>query len=351
MHERPSPPPPPPAAASTLVRLIAAAVLAGLGGVILLVGLGSVADRVPSPQAASARPAAEVAASATATSSGTASPTPSAPIQPAPSGYPVLVGAGDIARCDGDADEATAALVERLPGIVFTLGDNVYEQGTPEEFRECFDPSWGTVKERIRLPVPGNHDYKTRDAAGYREYFGGAAVRDGTTWYSQEVGTWHVVVLDSECSLLRNRCGPDSDQLEWLRRDLALSDARCTLALWHHPRFSSGDHGSDSAVAPFWDALHAAGADLVLNGHEHDYERFAPQDPAGRADPERGITQVIVGTGGAPLRDFKDPVTNSRVRSSLAHGVLSVVLQPSGWAYRFESVDGSFTDQGSGTCH
>jgi hypothetical protein len=225
------------------------------------------------------------------------------------------------------------------------------ERGTREEFRDCFGPSWGRLKDRIAFPVPGNHDYKTPDAEGYREYFGDAAVRDGTTWYSEDVGTWHVVVLDSECGLLANRCGPDSAQLRWLREDLAGNDSRCTLALFHHPRFSSGDHGPDDAVAPFWDALYAAGADLVLNGHEHDYERFAPQDPAGRADAARGITQVIVGTGGAQLREFKDPVENSRVRSSLAHGVISLRLQASGWTYRFESIDGSFTDEGAGSCH
>jgi alkaline phosphatase len=263
----------------------------------------------------------------------------------------VLVGAGDIARCDSDADEATAALVERLPGIVFTLGDTAYGSGSPSEFRDCFAASWGRFRDRIALPVPGNHDHDTDDAYGYRSYFGAAAGEDGRTWYSRDVGQWHVVVLDSTCDRVEGGCGPDSPQLTWLREDLARSSARCTLALFHHPRFSSGDHGSDAVAAPFWEALHAAGADLVLNGHEHDYERFAPQDPAGRADPDRGITQLIVGTGGAELRGFGDPVANSRVRASLAHGVISVTLQPSGWAFRFDSTDGSFTDQGAGTCH
>jgi 3',5'-cyclic AMP phosphodiesterase CpdA len=199
--------------------------------------------------------------------------------------------------------------------------------------------------------VTGNHDIRTNGGVPLRAYFGEAAVRDGVTWFGEDVGSWHVIVLDSNCGAREGGCGPDSAQVRWLRADLAASDARCTLALWHHPRFSSGEHGSDAAVAPFWDALHAAGADLVLNGHDHDYERFAPQDPAGQVDRKGGLTEVVVGTGGAPLRGFKDAVANSVVRASVAHGVLVLVLEPRGWQFRFVSTDGSFSDQGRGSCH
>jgi alkaline phosphatase len=331
--------------------LLLSVAIAGAGTLFLLVGLGFVGERGGSGMGADG-------ASATASHAG-AVPATASPARPArspdgatdsPPRDPVLVGAGDIGRCDSEDDDATAALVERLPGIVFTLGDNAYERGSPDEFRDCFGPSWGRLRDRIELPAPGNHDHETDGALGYRDYFGAVAVRDGTTWYSREVGAWHVVVVDSTCAKVEGGCGPGSPQLEWLRTDLAASGSRCTLAIVHHPRFSSGDHGSDASVAPFWDVLHAAGADLVLSGHEHDYERFGPQDPAGRADPE-GLTQLIVGTGGAPLRGFREPVANSRVRASLAHGVLSLTLRPSGWAFRFETVDGSFTDEGAAACH
>ena len=347
------------------IRLAAATLLASAGVLLVVLGLltllragGVGSDDTPpgsgGPAAVGTAPASP-GPSAAPDGSGTPGATVASPTTPgSPTPVPaevVLVGAGDIGRCDRTTDEDTAALVAERPGIVFTLGDNAYERGSSEEFRDCFGSSWGRVKDRIELPVPGNHEYETRDAAGYKEYFGERAVRDGATWYSVDLGQWHVVVLDSTCDRVEGGCGPDSAQLAWLRDDLASSDARCTLALFHHPRFSSGDHGSDENVAPFWDALYAAGADLVLNGHEHDYERFAPQDPAGNADDARGIMQLIVGTGGAELRDFDDPVANSRVRSSLAYGVIELRLQQHGWRWQFHPTDGSFADAGTGTCH
>lgn len=281
------------------------------------------------------------------------SPSPPARATPTtpPPGEPVLVGAGDIGRCDSTDDEATAALAEKIPGTVFTLGDNAYDTGTPAEFRNCYGPGWGRFLDRTGFAVAGNHDYGTPGASGFTAYFGTAAVRGGVTWFSQDVGTWHVIVLDGNCAELRGGCGADSPQLAWLRRDLAASDGRCTLALWHQPRFSSGEHGDDASVGPFWDVLYAAGADLVLNGHDHDYERFAPQDPEGRADPARGISEIVAGTGGAALRAFAHDAPNTIVRSSLVHGVLVLTLGQSGWGFRFVSTDGSFSDQGRGTCH
>ncbi|HEY3335013.1 MAG TPA: metallophosphoesterase [Candidatus Limnocylindrales bacterium] len=339
-------------------RLALATMLAGVGAVLVLLGIsavlrapGGLARPPASPGPSNVSLATPAPASPSPPGSGVVVPSTSPAPSPSPGGDPVLVGAGDIGRCDSTADDQTAALVAGLPGIVFTLGDNAYERGTADEYRDCFGPAWGRLKDRIELPVPGNHDWATDGAAGYRDYFGTTAVRDGQTWYSADVGSWHVVVLDSSCDRVPGGCGADSPQVRWLIDDLAASRARCTLALFHHPRFSSGYHGNDPTVGPLWDALYAGGADLIVNGHEHSYERFAPQDPSGAADDARGITEIIAGTGGADLRGFGDPVPNSRVRSSLAHGVLSLTLRPPGWAWAFTSVDGSFSDTGTGACH
>lgn len=352
MEASPSPAMPPPRP-TPVARLVAGVVVAGLGVVLLGGGLLAVA-RPPAPSGPSSGSVTPESPSAVAPATGPASGSPpprSFSPDPTLHGDPVLVGAGDIARCDSDADEATAALVDGIPGIVFTLGDTAYEDGSEAQLRDCYGPTWGRFRDRTRFVVTGNHDIRTEGGAPLRAYFGDATARDGVTWFSEDVGAWHVIVLDSNCGALDGGCGPDAAQVRWLRQDMAANDARCTLALWHHPRFSSGDHGTDTAVAPFWDALYAAGADLVLNGHDHDYERFAPQDPDGRLDRERGITELVVGTGGAELRDFAGPAANAVVRSSLAHGVVVLTLEPSGWQFRFLSVDGSFSDQGRGSCH
>jgi acid phosphatase type 7 len=340
------------------VRLAIVTLLAGVGALLVVLGLVTLLRAAGLGAASTPGESGGPVAASLPAAPGTVAPAPTGSSAATTPGSPtpipaevILVGAGDIGRCDGTTDEDTAALVEGRAGIVFTLGDNAYEHGSADDFRDCFGPSWGRLKDRIELPVPGNHEYETRDAAGYREYFGDRAVRDGATWYSVDLGSWHVVVPDPTCAHVQGGCGPDSPQLAWLRDDLAASDARCTLALFHHPRFSSGEHGSDGDVAPFWDELYAAGADLVLNGHEHDYERFAAQDPRGNADDERGIMQLIVGTGGAELREFKDPVPNSQLRSSLAYGVLELRLTQAGWRWEFHSTDNSFSDAGAGHCH
>jgi acid phosphatase type 7 len=272
-------------------------------------------------------------------------------IPPLPLGNPtVLVGAGDIAECGDDDDEETAAIVEAIPGEVFLAGDNAYANGSLDRYRRCYHPSWGRFLDRTH-PVPGNHEYQTRGAAGYLEYFGSRANPGGTTWYSWDAGDWHVIMLDSDCSFVGG-CDAASPQGEWLRQDLARSDARCTLAIWHHPRFSSGAHGNHAFVQPFWRQLYDAGADIVISGHDHDYERFAPQDPSGKTDPERGIREFVVGTGGASLRSFRTIRANSEVRDADTHGVIRLALTADGYSWDFVPVPGkTFTDSGSDTCH
>ena len=270
---------------------------------------------------------------------------------PSASGEPVLVGAGDIATCAGDGDEATARLLDTIPGTVFTAGDNAYDRGSAQDFAECYSPSWGHHRDRTR-PAAGNHDWDTENAQGYRDYFGQNAVNaDGDTWYSYDLGAWHVVVLDSNCSKVGG-CARDSRQGRWLESDLAENDAFCTLAIWHHPRFSSGDeHGSDPSVDPFWQLLYADGADVVVNGHDHDYERFAPQDPNGVEDRERGIRQFVAGTGGAEIRGFDPAVANSEVRLAIGPGVLKLTLHDRGYDWTWIGTASPVSDSGFAACH
>ena len=262
----------------------------------------------------------------------------------------VLVGAGDIAECGDEDDERTADLVAAIPGTVFLAGDNAYRVGSARQYRDCYGPSWGAFLDRTR-PAPGDNEYDTRGAAGYRDYFGALATPAGDTWYSWDAGDWHVIMLDSNCTAVGG-CEAGSPQTTWLAADLAASDARCTLAIWHHPRFSSGDHGNHDFVRPFWQTLYDAGADVVINGHDHDYERFAPQSPDGTADGERGIREFVVGTGGAGLRPFKTIRANSEVRDAATHGVIRLILSPKGYSWDFVPVAGGiFTDTGSAACH
>ena len=262
---------------------------------------------------------------------------------------PVLLAAGDIASCESGGDEATAALLARLSGTVATLGDNVYPTGTPEEFAACYAPSWGSAKARTR-PAPGNHDYATAGAHGYFGYFGRVAGDAAKGYYSYDLGTWHVVVLNSNCAAVGG-CEPGSPQERWLRADLASHPSRCTLAYSHHPRFSSGPHGGDSAVEPFWRALYEHRADVVLGGHDHDYERFAPQTPSGALDYDRGIRQFVVGTGGRSHYPIVAPTPNSEARNDTAFGVLRLVLGPTVYRWKFVPEAGrTFSDSGAARC-
>jgi Big-like domain-containing protein/calcineurin-like phosphoesterase family protein len=265
---------------------------------------------------------------------------------------PVLVGAGDIASCSSSGDEATATLLDGIAGTVVTLGDNAYDNGTSTEYTNCYGPSWGRHKARTR-PSPGNHEYNTTNATGYYGYFGSAAGDPTKGYYSYDLGNWHIVVLNSNLSCAVIACAAGSPQEQWLRADLAANSKPCTLAYWHHPRFNSGaDHGNDVDVAPFWDALYDFNADVILNGHEHVYERFAPQTPGAVADPVRGIRQFTVGTGGRSHYTFGTIQPNSEVRDALTYGVLKLTLHANSYDWQFVPVAGAtFTDSGTGTCH
>jgi 3',5'-cyclic AMP phosphodiesterase CpdA len=233
---------------------------------------------------------------------------------------------------------------------VLTLGDNQYENGTLAKFRRSYDRSWGRLKGRTR-PAPGNHDYRTRRAAGYFDYFGARAGRRSRGYNGFNLDGWHLIALNSECTQVGG-CGSGSRQERWLRADLAAHPARCVLAYWHKPRFSSGMHGNDPTYAAFWRALYKAGAEVVLVGHDHDYERFAPQTPSGRADRARGVRQFVVGTGGKTHYGFRRIRANSQVRNSNTFGVLRLTLHASGYDWRFVPEPGkTFTDTGHGTCH
>jgi len=258
-------------------------------------------------------------------------------------GVATLIGAGDIAGCDPKyQDEATAALIDSVPGVVFTTGDNAYPNGKSADFA-CYTSSWGRFKSRTR-PVPGNHDYHTDGGAGYFRAFGPLAGPAGRGYYSYDAATWHIIALNSEIDT--------TEQLAWLRADLAAHPYPCILAYWHRPLFTSGvvHHGS-KRVQPYFAALERAGAEIVLNGHNHQYERFLPQTAAGVPD-ERGIVEFVVGTGGAELYGFGTAQPNSAVRDDRDHGVLELQLHPGWYHYEFVTVTKrDSVDAGVGTCH
>lgn len=258
----------------------------------------------------------------------------------------VLVGAGDIAKCDmiGGAI-LTARLLDKIPGTIFTLGDNAYDSGSAEEFEKCYTPTWGRHRARTR-PAPGNHDVRTHHGRPYYEYFGENAGPKDRGYYSYDLGNWHIISLNSdEDTRAKSRQG------RWLQEDLKANPSECILAYWHRPRFSSGPHGNDRKLGDFWRLLFEAGAEIVLSAHDHDYERFAPQNPKGKADPERGIRQFVVGTGGGGVYRFGRPAPNSEIRDNSTYGVLKLTLGPGCYQWEFVPVtEGGFSDSGSATC-
>lgn len=261
-----------------------------------------------------------------------------------------VVAAGDISDCHLPGSEATAKLLDKIPGTVLPIGDLAYPDGSDANFK-CYDKTWGRHKARTR-PAPGNHEYHTPGAAGYFKYFGSVAGSPGHSYYSFDLGTWHIISMDSQCSSIGG-CQKGSPEERWLRDDLRKHSNNCILAYWHAPLFSSGsEHGNAPQMKAFWDDLYAAGADIVLNGHDHDYERFAPQNPEGAADPAHGIREFVVGTGGKSQRGFRDRLSTTEVRSSSTFGVLKIDLHAHGYDWKFIPVEGGeFTDAGSGTCH
>jgi hypothetical protein len=263
----------------------------------------------------------------------------------------VLLAAGDIADCTNLAGaEATAKILEQNSGTVAAIGDLAYPDGTRENFK-CYDQTWGRVKNRTR-PAPGNHEFHSQGATFYFEYFGDAAGDPKSGFYSYDLGAWHIISLNSECAEIGG-CNEGSLEEKWLRADLAAHPAACTLAYFHKPLFSSGaTHGNDPEVKPLFQALYDANADVVLGGHDHDYERFAPQDANGKPDSARGIREIVVGTGGKSHRVFAAPLPNSEVRDNTAFGVLKLTLKLGSYEWKFIPEAGkTFTDSGIGQCH
>ena len=314
----------------------------GLGAALLLLGIACKPPVQVTPPLASA-PAAEVALA----------------------GASVMIGAGDIAVCGTEGDEQTAHLVDsvlkadsvaKVTDAVFTLGDNAYPDGSASNFALCWAASWGDSSKRIMKlihPAPGNHEHQSVGAAPYYQYFGKKAGEPSKGYYSYDVGEWHAdPVLNSE--IIVNPEFTDADrkaQENWLRGDLKGSTRLCTMAMWHNPRFSSGWHGTDANLQPVWQILYDAGADLVLTGHDHDYERFLPQDPAGLADSARGMVEYVVGTGGGDLYGFKGTRLNSARRVEGYFGVLKLTLGKGEYRSAFLDVSGRIWDQSGGKCH
>ncbi len=278
----------------------------------------------------------------------TATPKPTAAVTSTPTSAAVLVGAGDIAVCGNTGAQQTAKLIDGIPGTVATFGDNSNDEGTAAQYANCYDPDWGRFKARTR-PAIGNHDYLTSSGTPYFNYFG-AASHPTKAYYSYGVGSWHVVVLNSECSHVGG-CQAGSAQEQWLKADLAANQKRCTLAYWHEPRFSSGQWGNHTRYDAFWQDLYQAHATLVLNGHDHDYERFAPQNPSGKADPN-GLREFVVGTGGAGTGPLNSIQPNSEVRHTGTLGVIKLTLLATSYSWKFVPVAGqTFTDSGSESCN
>jgi hypothetical protein len=318
---------------------------AGSGALLLLLTLKEIDRGATSPSIAQPKPVAAPKGIASTTN-------------------PIIAAAGDIA-CDLDSSGtrplpttdktchmmATSNLLVGQPwAAVLGLGDLQYEDGTLAKFKASYQLSWGRFKALTR-PVVGNHEYLTPGAAGYFDYFGAAAGDRNQGYYSFNLGQWHLIALNANCEYVGG-CQASSAQGRWLKADLAAHPKMCILAYWHQPRFSSGLHGNNPSVAPFWETLYAAKADIVLNGHDHVYERFAPQTPSAQPDARQGIREFVVGNGGKNLYPFVNLQPNSQVRNNDTFGILKLVLHPHGYEWQFLPESGkSFTDQGSGQCH
>ncbi len=303
--------------------------------------------------------------------------TPTLPIQlpqipipalPAIKGDPVLGAAGDIA-CDPASpywsatgngknpndcrEKQTSDILVSLRqagqlSAVADLGDDVYENGAYQNYITSYDPTWGRLKD-ITRPAPGNHEYLTKAASGYYQYFGAAAGDPKKGYYSYDLGSWHIIVMNSNCSQVGG-CSKGSPQETWLSNDLSQHAGQCTLAYWHHPLYSSGEHGDFTGMQTIWQDLYNYGTSVVLSGHSHDYERFAPQDANGKADPN-GIREFVVGTGGKNHTGLYDLQPNSEVFNDKTYGILKLTLHSNSYDWQFMPEAGkTFTDSGTGTC-
>jgi len=280
--------------------------------------------------------------SVTAPPASSVQPPPSVPTAPPTPREFYLSGAGDIGDCTLDGAGRTATLLDHLDGTFFTVGDNAYMSGTPDEFRRCYDPFWGRHKARTK-PSAGNHDYVTHNATGYFEYFGSAAAPP-TGYYSYDLGPWHIISLNTNVPV-----DAGSAQMAWLRADLAANPSKCALAYFHHPLFSSGQNGGSSRQRDLWRTLHSAGVDIIVSAHDHTYERFGKQDADGRPDPN-GVRQFIVGTGGAKLYSFPRVERNSELRGAV-WGVIRFSLRAEDYSWEFIPVAGqNFSDSGTDSC-
>ena len=299
--------------------------------------------------------------------SGPSSPTPTTvqtPTATLPPGAVVMVGAGDIANCGSTGDEQTASLLDSIPGTVFTLGDNAYDIGSAQQFTDCYEPSWGRHKARTK-PAVGNHEYGTAGAAGHYGYFGAAGspldqpcLSGCNGYYSYDLGDWHIIVLNSECSVPGDSCVVSAME-QWLRDDLAANPTACTLAYWHKPVLTIGPHANDEGgMLPFWRILYDGGAELVLAGHEHSYQRYGTLNREANGSDVGGIRQIVAGTGGRGLtvatRTEFTPGLQAWQDATTANawGVLKLALYPGGYGWEFVPVAGkTFTDSGSHSCH
>jgi hypothetical protein len=324
-------------------------------------GLVAMAACDAKPETASPKSGATAVTPATNATTDTSAPTADAP---AADRGTVIVAAGDIACQPGNPSynggagtptacrqRATSDLVARIkPKAVLVLGDLQYEKGFLADFRSVYDRTWGRFNA-ITWPAAGNHEYGTGVAPGYYSYFGQRAAEKRQGYYSTDIGGWHVVALNSNCRLVGG-CQRGSPQERWLRADLASHRNVCTLAFWHHPRWSSGLHGSDASLDGVWQTMADTGVDVALAGHDHDYERFAPIDAAGNVDPARGTREFVVGTGGRSLYFFASKERGSEARDWQTFGVLKLTLRARSYDWEFvPAAGGTFSDSGSGSCH
>jgi hypothetical protein len=272
-------------------------------------------------------------------------PEPVVAVPPPPAPPVFLMGAGDIGECGRLGAQKTAELLDQYDGMVFTAGDNAYMNGTADEYRNCYNPFWGRHRTRT-YPSPGNHEYGTSGPAGYFGYYGAVAAPAAPGYYSATLGAWHIIALNSNIPVDAN-----SAQVAWLRSDLVANSTPCAIAFFHHPLFSSSENGGSARMRDIWRVLNSYGVDVVISGHDHVYERFAPQDADGRLDAVHGIRQFTVGTGGGKLYGFPRVEPNSEVRGA-AWGIIRLALKATDYAWEFIPVAGeSFRDVGTGTCH